>query len=277
MKNILLFCILLIFFINNLHSQIGMYPQAVFLDTKNRSSNIKVLNSSKEPKEISISFKFGYSGYDSLGSNRMISGDSLPEAKFSAVPYVKVYPKKLILQPDEEQIIRFMLGNTSELSDGTYYCRIFLESKNPPGDLVTEVSEKIQSKIEIQFTLVAALILQKGKRDCSLNLSSSGVRTDSANVNILVNMEHTGNSPFLGTSEISVYDMDGKLISNKKEMTPVYFSAKKAFTFPKDKFLNGKYQVGIIMSNEHKDVPDDFKTPIKPVKSKFIIDLTDKL
>lgn len=277
MKNILLFCILLIFFINNLHSQIGMYPQAVFLDTKHRSSNIKVLNSSKEPKEISISFKFGYSGYDSLGSNRMISGDSLPEAKFSAVPYVKVYPKKLILQPDEEQIIRFMIGNTSELSDGTYYCRIFLESKNPPGDLVTEVSEKIQSKIEIQFTLVAALILQKGKRDCSLNLSTTGVRTDSANVYILVNMEHLGNSPFLGTSEIDVYDMEGNLVSSKKEMTPVYFSAIKAFTFPKEKFTKGKYQVEITMSNEHKDVPDDFKTPIKPVKAMFTIDLTDKM
>ncbi len=277
MKKYIIFILFTFFYFQNLFAQIGIYPYAVFLDTKNRSGNIKVMNNSTESKEINIELKFGYSGYDSLGRSIMVTNDSITELLHSAVPYVKAYPKKLILKPSEEQIIRFMVGNIAEAKEGTYYCRVFITSKMPPEEIDTTYSDSIKPKIDIQFTLIAAVIFQKGNRNCSLELSQSNIICDSNNVDIIVDIKHSGNSPFLGTSEIQVFNKDGSKILSRKEMTPVYHSTKKAFTIPRNKFTKGRYQVEITMSNEHKDVPDGFKTPIEPVKATFTIDLTDKL
>jgi hypothetical protein len=279
MKRFIISLFALLLFGAEAFSQVGIYPQAVFLSPKNRSSNLKVINSNDQIKEIQIEMKFGYPGLDSLGKSTMIVGDTLPEAKeYSAVPYVKVFPKRLILKGKEEQTVRFMLGNTAGLNDGTYFGRILIISKNPPEEIdTTTKTDKITAKIDIQFTLMSALIVEKGKRDCILRITGNGVYTDSANVNIFVNIEKTGNSPFLGTAELNIFDNDGNKVEAKKEMSPIYFSSKKAFKIEKSKFKNGKYKVELKMTNEHKDVPDDFKVPFEPLNTTFYIDLNGKL
>jgi hypothetical protein len=60
-------------------------------------------------------------------------------------------------------------------------------------------------------------------------------------------------------------------------MTPIYFSSKKAFKISKSKFKDGKYKVDLKMTNEHKDVPEEFKIPTEPLITTFFIDLTNKL
>lgn len=273
MKKLVALIFTLILIGTSLYSQIGMYPQVVFLDMQNRSSLLRIMNSSNDTKEITIELKFGYPKYDSLGKIVTAMGDSLPEAKYSAVPFVKVFPKKLLLKGKEEQVIKFMLGNVSDITDGTYYGRIFILSKNPTKTIDTNTSENISAKIDFQFTLVSALIVGKGKRDCLLKVTEAKATVDSALVNLLVGFERAGNSPFFGTAEVNISNMKGDKIVEKKEVTPIYFTSKKAFQFDKSLFRNGKYKVDIIMTNEHRDVPNEFKVPFEPVKASFVIDL----
>jgi hypothetical protein len=267
--------VILSFFLNltNSISQVGIYPQAVFLDMQNRASNIKVINTSDQSKEIIIDIKFGYPEYDSLGEYKLIYGDTLPEAKWSAVPFVKVFPKKLLLKGKEEQVVKFMLGNMNNNPDGTYFGRVFVLSKNPPEEIDTNYTDKISAKIDVQFTLVSALIVEKGKVDCKINIIGNKATVDTAKVNILTLLEKSGNSPFLGTTEVKIYDNSANLVAETKEMTPIYFTSKKAFKFDKNLFQNGKYRVEIIMTNEHKDVPKEFKIPFEPAKASFMVDI----
>ncbi|MBE2190166.1 MAG: hypothetical protein KGZ71_12000 [Desulfobulbaceae bacterium] len=263
----------LIFLSTEMLSQIGLYPQAVFLNQKNRASNLKILNMSNETKEVIIDIMFGYPNYDSLGNYSLVYGDTIPEAKWSATPYVRVFPKRLLLKGNEEQVVKFMLGNMSDAPDGTYFGRIHVLSKNPPQEVDTTYTDKITAQIDIHFTLISALIVDKGQTHCEISVSPVRAFADSAKVNIMVDVQKGGNAPFLGTSAMKVFDMSGKLVAETKEMTPFYFSGTRAFKFDKKFFNNGRYRVEFSMSNEHKDVPDDFKVPFEPLSESFVVDL----
>ncbi|MBX3043381.1 MAG: hypothetical protein KIT33_05545 [Candidatus Kapabacteria bacterium] len=275
MKQLSILCVIIfLVLLCDMSAQVGIYPQAVFLNQKNRASNLKVLNMTNETKEIIIDLEFGYPDYDSLGNYSLVYGDTLPGAKWSAVPYVRMFPKRLLLKANEEQVVKFMLGNMGDVPDGTYFGRIHVLSKNPPEEIDTSYSETITAKIDIHFTLVSALIVDKGKTFCEINVKPIGSYSDSAKVNIMVEVNKEGNAPFLGTSEMKVYDMNGKLVAQSKDMTPFYFTGTRSFKFDKKLFANGRYNVELTMSNEHKDVPSDFKVSLKPVKETFTVDVT---
>ena len=273
MKKIFLNLLGILLLSTSVYSQIGIHPQAIFLDTKNRSGYMKIYNSSNSPKEVSIDMVFGYPGYDSLGQVTMYLGDTLKQAVISAKPYVKIFPKKLLLAANEEQVVRFMLKNVSDLKEGTYVSRVQVKSKTPPDEIDTTYTDKIKAKIDIHFTLMAALIVQKGKQVCNMSVEGSSVSVDSANVNILVSLKKSGNAPFYGTSEMTVTNSSGDEIATSKEMTPFYFSSQRAFKFDKSLFKKGRYKVDLYMSNEHKDVPENFKIPFTPLETSFFIDL----
>jgi len=270
---VLIALISLILFGSEALSQVGLYPQAVFLNMRNRASNLKVLNMTEETKEIIIDMKFGFPQYDSLGNYDLVYGDSLPEAKWSAVPFVRVFPKRLLLKGKEDQVVKFMLGNMGDLPDGTYFGRIHVLSKKPPAEIDTTPTDKISAQLDVHFTLVSALIVEKGKTNCEISISPAWTTIDSSKVNIMLPVEKGGNSPFLGTTEMRVMDISGNIVAETKEMTPYYSSGTRSFKFDKNLFRNGKYKVELTMSNEHKDVPDDFKVPFEPLTENFIVEV----
>jgi hypothetical protein len=266
-----------IFLSVSVYSQVGIYPQAVFLSLQNRTGSLTIMNNSEQVKEVSIEIKFGYVGYDSLGKSKVLIGDSLPDAKLhSAVPYVKVFPKKLLLKAKEEQAVKFMLGNIGNIDDGTYYARILILSKNPAGEIDTSYSNEVKAKVDIQFTLMAALLIEKGKKDCNIKINNPIASVDTSDVIFHIGFEKGGNSPFMGTTEINIYDLGGDKIADTKEVMPVYFSGNKSFKFNKKKFKNGQYKLEILMTNEHKDVPKEFKIPFEPLKQSFIVNVDGK-
>jgi hypothetical protein len=274
-KQILLVLISIIILSEVSFSQVGIYPQVVFMNLQNRSSNLRIMNSSDQPKEITIDLEFGYTGYDSLGITKIFLGDSLLVAKnHSAVPFVKVFPKKLILKGKEEQVVKFMAGNVANLEDGTYYAKIHIVAKNPKAEIDTTFDKtKVSTKLDFVFNLMSTMLFEKGKPKCDLKIKGVSSYCDSASVYFLTGFERTGNSPFLGTADVSVYDMVGNKLYQIKDLTPIYFDTKKAFKFDKKKFNKGQYRVDILMSNEHKDIPSEYKIQVEPVKGSFIVNV----
>lgn len=278
MKKTLIFIITFIIISNFALSQIGIYPQVVFMNQYNRSGNLKIMNYTDQPKEVEIDIRFGYPGYDSLGNVTLIYDDKEAEQLYSAQKFIKVFPKKLMLGPKEEQVIRFMARNVGDLQDGTYYSRVFVISKNPPQEIDSNYTEgEIQARLEFRFTLMSVLIFQKGTTNCNVDITDVISYNDSANVNFLIGFEREGNSPFFGTAEVNIYDRNNDLVAEKKEVTPIYFDTRKAFKFEKSKFDKGEYKVEITLTNEHKDVPDDFKIPFEAVTKEFIVNVESEM
>lgn len=266
----------LIFFVSKscMISQIAIYPQAIFLNNQNRSNSIKVMNLSDESKEIMVDLEYGYISTDSLGKTFVNFSDTLTKNKYSAVPFVQVFPKKIVVKSKEDQIFKFILnGNISKAEDGTYFGRVKFLSRNPIKLIDSSYNDKIKTEVEIQFSMIAALFVQKGKKECNLKVVSEEVYVDSTNVNVLVGFEREGNSPFLGRAEISIYNDSGTRIANSVVPSPIYFNSKKAFSFDRILFKNEIYKVDLTLTNKHDDIPKEFSINVKPVNVTFNIDL----
>jgi hypothetical protein len=263
-----LFCMIL--FCINCPAQLSIYPPALFIDNESKSGSITVKNPQDIPKEIEVSLVFGYVGVDSNGNSKMIYGDSIPESKHSIKPYTTFYPKKLVLPPQQTQTVKFLIKNSNTLEDGIYWVRIVTTSQNLAQQIdSTNIKDSIRVNFLIKLSFVTVLFFEKGKLNASIDIKSLQAKTDTANLNLIFDFKHKGNSPFLGNANIILYNSDGDEIDKKNESVPIYFDSKRNFRFKKDKMKPGNYSVEITLDTERPEVPDEFKFDFERVKRKF--------
>lgn len=274
MKKLVL--ILMLIISENVFSQIAVNPAVIFIDPESKSGHITLTNRGTEQKQVEVYFKFGYTVTDSLGVSRVIYGDSLPLNSNSLMPYIKVFPKKIILGSEKEQTIRFLLKNTSSLRDGTYWTRVVIKASPLLNQLDTN-KNKIQTQMIFITESNTIAVYEKGRVNTELNLQSVESSIDSQNVNLLLDFTKNGNSPFWGTVNINVYDKDEELIDVKSEIIPVYVDGKRKFSFDKKRFPNGDYSAEIIINSEHPDIKDDYKIKIRPIEATYKFKIENNL
>ncbi len=221
------------------------------------------MNNGDKPKEIDITLKFGYPGNDSLGNSKMIYDDTI-NTRFSIVPLLKVFPKKLVLKPKEEQVVRLMLGNLADVPDATYFGRIFVTSADIVEEIDTTFKEdEIIPQFKMAFTVVGALVLRKGNAECKVDITKASFRYDTTNAPFLmVDYDISGNTPFFGTTYIKIKDDKGNVVQELAEVNPIYVDTRKAYKLDKTKVWKGNFQAEVTLTNEHRDVPKEYKTPI---------------
>lgn len=271
MKKILLIFLILTY---NLFSQIALSPNAIFIDPESRSGQLTLTNRGSDTKQVEIYFKFGYPVFDSLGIPNMIFGDSLPLAKNSLNPFVKVFPKKLVLEPNKEQTVRFLLKNTGQLPDGSYWTRVVIKASPMLKQADTNISDKITGSMVFVTESNTIIVYEKGKVSTDLKLQSINTQLDSQKVNLMMSFSRGGNSPFWGTANINIYDKNDDLVDVKSEVFPVYTDGTRRFAFDKNKFKGGDYSAEIFISAEHPDIKNDYKIKIKPIEKIFKFNIT---
>jgi hypothetical protein len=251
-------------------SQVSIVPSVVFIDAQSRSGMITILNQQSKPKEVEIFLKFGYMGFDSLGKNTLIYPESETEKKYSILPYTSVYPKKFTLQPKQEQAVKFLIKNTGSLPDGTYWLRVITSSQDVAKQIdSTNLKDSVRIGIAFRINFVTALFFQKGNLNTSVEVSSLETNIDTTNLNVLFSFKRGGNSPFLGTAKVRIYDSKDDEVVSYSERIPIYFDSKKGFSFDKNKFNTGKYKAEITLSDEQPDIPDENKVKFKELTRVF--------
>ena len=270
MKNVFVYLGLFLIFLNTSYSQIAVSPLVLFVDNTSRTGDMTIFNQGAEPKEISIKLNYGYIDYDSTGKSLLNMDDTITSKENSISPFITVYPKKLIIQPGTSQTVKFMVKNTNSLADGTYWTRIITESKDVKKQIdSTNHGDKVSVGLSIKFNMVSAFIFQKGKLNTRVNLNSLTARTDSNKINLLLNFSREGNSPFFGTSKITITDNNGEEVKTIEETFAAYFKGVKAFPIDKDILKKGIYKAEVVLTNEQPDVPDEKKVPFDKVKKIF--------
>lgn len=266
MKKVLYVVIAFFVIATSVNAQVGVYPQLLFMDPSKRSESIVVTNNGDDDKEVVIEVKYGYHSYDSLGLNYMNYNDSVTEAQYSIAPYVKVFPKKMVLKAKEQQTVKLILSDINSLPDKLYYTRFSVISKEVNKQIdSTFKPNTIRAKFNVQFGIVGVILFKKGKPECKIGIENAEIMNDSNGMRLNVNYIRSGNAPFFGTTIIKAYDSKGEMIEEIPAFSPVYFSCKKGFKLNEKKYIPGeKYSFQIIMTNEHKEIPDDYKIEFEP-------------
>lgn len=267
MKKIIL--LILVSLTGNLFGQISLSPPVIFIDPETKSGVLTVANRGLESKEISIYFKFGYTVTNTLGIPTIKYGDSLKLADRTLVPYIKVFPKKIIIEPNKEQTVRFLLKNASSLPEGTYWTRVVIKASPVLRQADTAVNNKITTQMVFVTESNTIIVYEKGKVNTGLEIKGISSQVDSQNVHLIFDFAKNGNSPFWGTMNINVYDKSEEPVDVKAEVFPVYIDGPKRFSFDRTKFPAGEYNAEILINSDHPDIKDENKIRIKPIEQKY--------
>lgn len=254
---------IILFIASTIYSQVIISPYIVYMDKKDRFGTFIVQNKSFEEYEINISFIFGYPTTDSLGNGTMEyienPADSLP----SIAKWVRAFPRNFILVPEQKQIVRMTVRPQGYLEPGTYWTRMVTAS-TPKSIPVDTLQEGISAKIRFVLNQVTTVVYRVETATTGLELENMNIQSDSANLQMFVDLNREGNSAYFGNMNTRLFNENGDTVAVDESFIQVYFDMKKRIDFPLDNLAAGKYRAEIeILFNEKGDIPESRLVPDK--------------
>jgi len=220
--------ILLFIPVQELLANVLASPTVVFVTDKNPTGRITLLNRGNTPQEVSVYFSFGLPVSDSLGNISVSFQDSAVTDPRSCLEWARAFPKKVIIEPDESQVVRLMVRAPDNLPDGEYWARIMVRSQNATVE-VPVAGEQDGIKTQLNMITEMALMLKYRTGDLISNLelqNASGTLKDST-VEVMIDLENRGNVSYMGMLETRLLDSDNKEISSNLIKLAVYRHLKR--------------------------------------------------
>ena len=262
------FYLLLALFVVNAQAQISVAPPALFMNSNNRFGTFIVENKTGESQEVSIKFRFGYPTSDSIGNLSMQYDDTVTEAQYSLTGWVKGFPRKFILMPGAQQIVRLTTQPPPNLIDGMYWSRI-ITSAQPQTKRIDTVRAGITTQINLVFEQITTILYGKGTLSTGLEIADPFIVEDSANVRLVWKTIKKGNAPYFGTAEVKLFDENGSAIDTTVETLGIYATMNKKASFDRTKLKPGKYVAEIKFVTERNDIASDNIIQLPPIAKKI--------
>lgn len=220
--------ILLIIPFEQIMANVLASPTVVFITDKNPTGRMTLLNRGNSAQEVSIHFSFGLPTSDSLGNVSVMFQDSAVTDPRSCLGWISAFPEKVIINPGESQIVRFLARPPEKLPDGEYWARIMVRSQNAAVEV--PVAGEPQG-IETQLNMITemALMVKYRTGDLISNLELRGLTAENkdSSVEVMVDLENRGNVSYMGMMGVRLLDSDNKEISSKLNKIAVYRHMKK--------------------------------------------------
>lgn len=248
----------------SLHAQVAITPPMVFLGRAGQFGNFTVSNGSQTAQEVTIDFRFGYLRSDSLGNSAMQYDDSVAAARFSMASWIRAFPRRFLLQPGHQQVVRLMARPPANLPDGTYWTRLITASV-PQSPSVDSLRNGVRTQIIVRMEQITTVFYRRGAASTGIQVGSLSTLSDSTGLHLLIPLMRTGNAPFIGSVTVRVQDENGKVVHEAQLPTSVYFSLVERVALPRAELHPGRYTATVRVAAERPDIQRDQLLPITPV------------
>ncbi len=88
--------VLILFCAGKSYGQLSLSPSSVFIEPKTKTATMAIKNNSKDRKEISVRFRYGYLDYNEAGKPHINYEDTVSEARYSLCKIIMAIPPKMI-------------------------------------------------------------------------------------------------------------------------------------------------------------------------------------
>lgn len=267
-KGTFLLFIFLLALVSHSSAQVSIAPTALFFDNQNRFSSLTVSNGGQQAQEISISTEFGYS--TSEDGNLVIANDSLLAQKKSIADWIKIFPKNFTIQPQQRQVVRFVVRPPKSLETGGYWTRVKITS-NPVSPPIESVEE---GQVGAQINLVVNQVIGAHFRtqEATTGVKVTGVRfnkeENSQTGEIAVSMEQTENAPFIGSIGLRMINSNGETVYQTSTTNSIYTKITRTFNIDLSDVSPGEYNISGTIRAERQDISQNKLLQIQPVTFK---------
>ena len=241
MKRSLLYSIfitVLLLFPSLLAAQVQLIPTTIVLD-RSGVGTVMVVNTSDEPREISITTEFNYNTSNELGFSVDAEDYSELEA-YNISENLLIYPPRFVLGGGERRDVRVQHRMGPGMEDGGYFSRFIVKAEPMAQDAVQEEDQETIS-VELNYVFVQDIPLYHfyGNATTGIDILDMEVvePEDEPDTFVFVfDMEKTGNSPYRGSVDIVIKDESGEVIEEVNRQVGLFTDRKIGLRFDKEDF-----------------------------------------
>ncbi len=250
-------------------SQLDFAPTSVILSSDVRSTTILVRNTGNDDREIEVAPFFGYAVTDSNGGLTTQRNDTLKEARYSVLPYIRFFPRKFNLSPGGEQLVKFVVTPRPDMRQGAYWARLTFRSKPTSRPIEQTIGDSVQLHFNMVLERVTALVYFNLPFAIGVDVSDFKIQKDSA-LHLAIPFHAKGDSPFWGRASIKIKDENGNIVDEKAEMLAIYFGMIRRYDFDTAKVQSGrKYIAELSVNAEREELPSKLKDTFSPIEKRF--------
>jgi P pilus assembly chaperone PapD len=210
---------------------VSVSPMSLFMDHRTRTAAITLYNPNPLPEEIDISFAFGYPQSDSLGEVTVPLSEQGPPGEPSAVEWLRAFPRRLVLEPGRQQVVRILAQPPADLPDGEYWSRVLITATGGRPPIEQQVQPDVRVAISMRTIIVASLNYRKGSLTTGVTVrSATAVRTRDG-AQLTLDLERTGSAAYLGRIRVQALGADGRVIAEEEDVVSVYRQLRRRFVF----------------------------------------------
>ncbi len=234
-------------------------PLAIFLDGQTRTTEVMLANSGATPEEVTIDVRYGFPTTDTLTetiATPTFAPDSVLASAPSAARFVRVFPRRVVLQPGQTQLVRVFASPPPGLADGEYWARFMATSKQLP-----DTAKKETDQVAITFAIVTSIPVwyRKGALKTSIAIDTLTARVTRDTLEARAMLTRGGSASWLGTATFTLADGKGRTVREWPVMTAIFPAQyKRRFRWSLEGVVPGAYTLTASLKTTRADLrPQD--------------------
>jgi len=241
-------------------------PTAVYISSRHPSALLTLINTGTRPEEIELSLGFGYPVSDTAGVLRVDIVDVAAGGEPSLTSYLRVFPRRLVLQPGQRQVVRVMVTMPAAAADGEYWGRVLVKSRGgePP---IEQNQGNVRMQLSLETTFATAVFFHKGEVKTGVSVPAAAARRAGDSVQFTIDLQREGNGAFLGRVRAELVNSSGTTVAEVEDVVAVYRSLRRRFVLRTGAPLPaGAYTLRYLVDTERPDLPSKGPTRAEAVR-----------
>jgi len=207
-------------------------PKRLVFDGSQRSQEINLANTGSDTAVYAISFV----NYKMTEKGNFEQVEEPQEGQRFATDFLRYFPRRVSLAPNEAQTIRVQLTRTGNLEQGEYRSHMYfraVEEQTALGAEEAEESEGISINIKTVFGISIPIIVREGESTTEIDLTELSLNTDGENAKLSLVINRSGNMSVYGNLTATHIAQDGTetevgMVKGVSVYTP---NSKRYFSF----------------------------------------------
>ncbi|SHF54876.1 P pilus assembly protein, chaperone PapD [Salegentibacter echinorum] len=207
-------------------------PKRLVFDGSQRSQEINLANTGADTAVYAISFV----NYKMTTNGDFEQVETPEKGQRFATKFLRYFPRRVSLAPNEAQTIRVQLTRTGNLEQGEYRSHMYFRAQEAQTALGAEEAEEndgISINIKTVFGISIPIIIREGKNTTEIELSDLSLKLEEETPKLSLNINRSGNMSVYGNLTAEHIAPNGTktevgLVKGISVYTP---NAKRTFTF----------------------------------------------
>ena len=251
---------------------IAIAPTSVFIDARERTGLLLLMNPNDEPAEVEISTIFGYPVTDSAGAMQLFTARQPDAGAPSAASWVKVFPRRVTVPPHVQQTVRLLVSPPPGIPDGEYWSRLIITARGGKLPVTAAVdSGSVQIGLSLEVRTIIPLLYRKGKLETGVALSDLRAEVQGDSLVVRARLERKGNAAALGSLRGEVVDPAGRVRATFTSPISTYYVIVPRVTTSIDSLPPGRYRLRLAVSSTRPDLVPETILPFRAVRDSVTV------